>query len=197
MRAYVGVARETMLPPSSGRSTSRAPIRLRSSTIHFSAPAVRSLVGEDFHYHRQAAPTSAVWTRGSPPTQSSGSTSSWNEPWRPILMHSLFNRIALAAFTDLAHTGSAVRMQPLTGDRIRFLADAGLGLRAEHRIGDTRFTTRFDVPLICQPARAGPRPESGRRESWSFAGPSASSRRSEKAGRTGKRERVRRDKRAS
>jgi hypothetical protein len=38
-------------------------------------------------------------------------------------------------------------VQPLTGDRIRFLMDAGLGLRAEHRIGDTRFTTRFDVPL--------------------------------------------------
>ena len=58
----------------------------------------------------------------------------------------LFNRIALAAFTDLAHTlGRSV--QPLTGDRLRFIADAGIGLRAEHQIGDTRFTTRFDVPL--------------------------------------------------
>ena len=30
---------------------------------------------------------------------------------------------------------------------IGFLGDAGLGLRADHRIGDTRFTTRFDFPL--------------------------------------------------
>jgi hypothetical protein len=58
----------------------------------------------------------------------------------------LFNRIALAGFTDVSHTlGGSV--QPLTGDRVRFLMDAGLGLRAEHRIGDTRFTTRFDLPL--------------------------------------------------
>jgi len=58
----------------------------------------------------------------------------------------LFNRISVAAFTDLAHAiGGA--SQSLTGDRIRFLGDAGLGLRADHRIGDTRFTTRFDLPL--------------------------------------------------
>jgi peptidase M1-like protein len=58
----------------------------------------------------------------------------------------LFNRIALAVFTDLSHAIGG-RAQPLTGDRIRFLGDAGFGLRAEHRIGDTRFTTRFDLPL--------------------------------------------------
>jgi hypothetical protein len=66
----------------------------------------------------------------------------------------LFSRIALAAFTDLSHAigGSA---QPLLGDRIRFLGDAGLGIRAEHRIGDTRFTTRLDLPLfVSRPALA-------------------------------------------
>ena len=45
--------------------------------------------------------------------------------------------------------------QPLLGDRIRFLGDAGLGIRAEHRIGDTRFTTRLDLPLfVSRPALA-------------------------------------------
>jgi hypothetical protein len=58
----------------------------------------------------------------------------------------LFSRVALAAFTDLAQAigGSA---QPLLGERLGFIGDAGVGLRAEHRIGDTRFVTRFDMPL--------------------------------------------------
>lgn len=59
----------------------------------------------------------------------------------------LFNRVSLAAFTDLAQAigGSA---QPLTGERLRFVADGGIGVRAEHRIGDTRFVTRLDLPLF-------------------------------------------------
>jgi hypothetical protein len=59
---------------------------------------------------------------------------------------SLFSRVALAAFTDLAQGIEDGSDAPLTG-RIRFLGDAGVGLRAEHRIGDTRFVTRFDLPL--------------------------------------------------
>jgi hypothetical protein len=58
----------------------------------------------------------------------------------------LFSRVALAAFTDLAHGIEEASDSALTG-RIRFLGDAGLGIRAEHRIGDTRFVTRFDLPL--------------------------------------------------
>ncbi|HMV32133.1 MAG TPA: hypothetical protein PKA50_08430, partial [Gemmatimonadales bacterium] len=30
----------------------------------------------------------------------------------------------------------------------RLLADAGVGLRIDHRIGQTRFTTRADLPLL-------------------------------------------------
>ena len=58
----------------------------------------------------------------------------------------LLGRVAVAAFADLAHAigGTA---QPLTGERLRFLGDAGLGVRAEHRVGDTRFVTRLDLPL--------------------------------------------------
>jgi len=58
----------------------------------------------------------------------------------------LFSRVALAAFTDLAQGLERDRDAVLTG-RIRFIGDAGIGLRAEHRIGDTRFVTRFDLPL--------------------------------------------------
>jgi hypothetical protein len=58
----------------------------------------------------------------------------------------LFSRVALAAFTDLAH-GFQSDEDALSAGRIRFLGDAGVGLRAEHRIGDTRFVTRFDLPL--------------------------------------------------
>jgi hypothetical protein len=58
----------------------------------------------------------------------------------------LFSRVALAGFTDLAH---AIRDGAVTrpGAPLRFIGDAGVGLRAEHRIGDTRFVTRFDLPL--------------------------------------------------
>ena len=58
----------------------------------------------------------------------------------------LFSRVALAAFTDLAH-GFQADDDLAAGAKIRFLGDAGIGLRAEHRIGDTRFVTRFDLPL--------------------------------------------------
>ena len=58
----------------------------------------------------------------------------------------LFSRVALAAFTDLGH-GFEDAEDELVSGRIRFLGDAGVGVRAEHRIGDTRFVTRFDVPL--------------------------------------------------
>jgi hypothetical protein len=58
----------------------------------------------------------------------------------------LFSRVALAGFTDLAHTiGDGAVLRP--GAPLRFLGDAGIGLRAEHRIGDTRFVTRLDLPL--------------------------------------------------
>jgi peptidase M1-like protein len=97
------------------------------------------LVGEDFHYH---APGGAG-VRGVDSRVSAAAIAALNvEVERTLVTRPaarLFNRIALAAFTDVSHTiGQSV---------VRFLGDAGLGLRAEHRIGDTRFTTRLDLPL--------------------------------------------------
>ena len=37
--------------------------------------------------------------------------------------------------------------RPRLGERLGFVGDAGFGLRADHRIGDSRFTTRLDFPL--------------------------------------------------
>jgi hypothetical protein len=115
-----------------------------------SNPFLRSrgalLVGEDFHYQ---APGGAG-VRGIDSRISTAAIMALNlELSRALLTRpsaKLFNRASLAAFGDFSQAigGSA---QPLTGDRIRFLGDAGLGVRIEHRIGDTRFVTRLDLPL--------------------------------------------------
>jgi hypothetical protein len=116
----------------------------------FYNPFLRSrgalLVGEDFNYQSPGG----AGVRGIDPRTSAGAIAALNlEVERTLVTHPearLFNRIALAVFADVARSlGGSV--QPLTGERVRFLGDAGVGLRAQHRIGDTRFTTRFDLPL--------------------------------------------------
>ena len=101
------------------------------------------LVGEDFHYQ---APGGAG-VRGIDSRVSTAALVGLNLELEHGMARSsakLFNRVAVAGFGDLAY-----------GDDIHFLGDAGVGLRAEHRIGDTRFTTRFDLPLyVSRPALA-------------------------------------------
>jgi hypothetical protein len=103
------------------------------------------LVGQDFHYHSPGG----AGVRGLDSRVSAGAIIALNLELDQTLVSRptarLFSRVALAGFTDMAYAGEAT--QALTGERIEFLADAGLGLRADHRIGDTRFTTRFDLPL--------------------------------------------------
>jgi hypothetical protein len=95
------------------------------------------LAGEDFNYH---APGGAG-VRGMDRTVSTTLVAALNLDLEQTLLARpaarLFNRIAVAAFTDLA-----------AANRLEFVSDAGVGLRADHRIGDTRFTTRFDLPLF-------------------------------------------------
>ncbi|HEX6104647.1 MAG TPA: M1 family metallopeptidase [Gemmatimonadales bacterium] len=112
------------------------------------------LVGDDFRYH---APGGAG-VRGIDPRLSTGALVALNLELDRTLMRRpegrLFSRVSVAAFGDLAHAiGGAP--QPLTGERIRWLGDAGVGLRADHRIGDTPFVTRLDFPLfVSEPALA-------------------------------------------
>ncbi|MBA3554203.1 MAG: M1 family metallopeptidase, partial [Gemmatimonadales bacterium] len=116
----------------------------------FGNPFLRSrgalLVGDDFRYH---APGGAG-VRGVDPRVSTAAIVALNvELERTVLARpeaGLFNRVGIAAFADLGQAiGGSV--EPLNGERIRLLGDAGIGVRAEHRIGDTRFATRFDLPL--------------------------------------------------
>jgi hypothetical protein len=104
------------------------------------------LVGDDFRYHSPGG----AGVRGVDPRVSTAAIVALNlELEQTILTQPdahLFQRVALAAFTDASH-GIGGTAQLLTGGRIKLLADAGVGLRAEHRIGDTRFSTRFDFPL--------------------------------------------------
>jgi hypothetical protein len=105
------------------------------------------LVGDDFHYHSPGG----AGIRGIDPRISSAGIVALNLELEQTVLTSpgarLFNRVGLAGFTDWGY-GLGDAAQAIAGDRVRFLGDAGVGFRAEHRIGDTRFITRFDVPLF-------------------------------------------------
>jgi hypothetical protein len=105
------------------------------------------LVGDDMHYHSPGGGN----VRGIDPRVSSAGLVALNLELERTLATNpsahIFKRVALAGFTDWAY-GLGTAAEPLTGNRIRFLGDAGLGIRAEHSIGDTHFVTRFDLPLF-------------------------------------------------
>ncbi len=116
----------------------------------FNNPFLRSrgalLVGDDVHYH---APGGGG-LRGIDPRVSTAALLALNVELDRTLVSrgsaKLFRRVSLAAFGDLAHTVSD-RSVDRAGEPIEFLADAGIGLRADHRIGETTFVTRIDLPL--------------------------------------------------
>ena len=58
----------------------------------------------------------------------------------------LFNSISVAAFGDLGVADGDLAAG--SGSEFKGIAEAGVGLRATHRIGQTAFTTRFDLPLF-------------------------------------------------
>lgn len=58
----------------------------------------------------------------------------------------LFRRVGLALFGDGGHTIKDARFRG--PDPLRLVGDAGVGFRAEHRIGETNFTTRMDFPIL-------------------------------------------------
>ena len=125
------------------------------------------LVQDDVHYHapggvgvRALDPRlSAAWGVGGTVELERGLLS------RP--RGGLFNRIALAAFGDAGLTDFTTS----ASQDVDFLADVGIGLRADHRIGQTRFTTRFDVPFfVSRPelARQAQDDKTGWRWTFSF-----------------------------
>jgi hypothetical protein len=81
----------------------------------------------------------------------------------------LLNRLAIAGFAD----GAAANGDLNPGrDGLVTVADAGIGIRLDHRLGQTAFQTRFDFPLwVSRPALAqdhGPAEPIGLRWSFSF-----------------------------
>jgi hypothetical protein len=104
------------------------------------------LVGDDFNYHSPGG----AGVRGADPHLSTAAIVALNlELERNVLTQPsahLFRRVSAALFSDLSHGIGGMSQAPPDG-RIRFLGDAGIGIRATHRIGDTEFVTRFDLPL--------------------------------------------------
>ena len=74
----------------------------------------------------------------------------------------LFQRVALTAFGDLGWADGDAAVG--TAHDMAFLGDAGVGIEADHRIGQTRFATRFDLPLyVSRPELAQDRISSGKK----------------------------------
>ena len=111
----------------------------------FGNPFLRSdgavLVREDVNYHAPGGGN----LRGFDPRLSSEGLVALNlELERNLVLRrnaKLFNRVAVALFGDAGHTFDGAAPD-------RFLADAGVGLRIDHQIGQIRFTTRGDFPLL-------------------------------------------------
>jgi Peptidase family M1 domain len=103
------------------------------------------LVGEDFHYHVPGG----GGVRGIDQRVSAASLISLNLELERTLWErpssKLFHRVGVAAFSDIARQLGGTT--PPTTGVIRFLGDAGVGIRVDHRIGDTSFMTRLDLPL--------------------------------------------------
>ena len=104
------------------------------------------LVGDDFNYQSPGG----AGLRGADPHLSTAAIVALNLELEHTLLTQpsahLLRRVSAALFTDLSHGIGGMSQEPANG-RIRFLGDAGIGLRAAHRIGDTDFVTRFDFPL--------------------------------------------------
>jgi hypothetical protein len=105
------------------------------------------LVREDFHYQSPGG----AGVRGVDPRLSTSAIVALNLEVEQRLLSrpesNLFKRVSIAVFSDLAQGIGSMSQTPATGS-IRFLSDAGFGLRAAHRIGDTEFVTRFDFPFF-------------------------------------------------
>ncbi len=110
---------------------------------HYQAPGGGDVLG--------LAPTvSATWLAGA---SIEAGPRLIDAPTRPV-----FSTLSLVGFAD----ASLLDPRALGRDAA---ADAGVGLRAWHRIGPTRFVTRLDLPLYVNPVRASVAVRAGDR-SW-------------------------------
>ncbi|MEP6688979.1 MAG: M1 family aminopeptidase, partial [Gemmatimonadales bacterium] len=145
-RLYAGIAAGNALPAKQRQIYVQGADPLERLANPFLRSRGSLLEGADIRYQMPGG----GGLRGIDPRVSLGGLLSLNAELERTLVSRptarLFSRVALAAFTDLGRGFQDEGDAPAAG-RIRFLGDAGVGLRAEHRIGDTRFVTRFDLPL--------------------------------------------------
>jgi hypothetical protein len=115
--------------------------------VQIDNPYLRSLgaplAGSDFHYQ---TPGGAALRGLSPYTTANTALALGTSiGWTPVNRRGghLFNRVTASAFGDAAWANGS-----LSSDNTLHLAgDAGIGLQAAHRIGQTSFVTRFDFPV--------------------------------------------------
>ncbi len=115
----------------------------------FGNPFLRSrgalLAGRDAHYHM---PGGGGGVRGLATGITAARLASINaELERRVLQRSrsrLFRDVRVALFADGALADGDIRL----GGGGAAVADAGVGLRAAHRIGETGFETRIDLPIM-------------------------------------------------
>ena len=103
--------------------------------------------GADFYYHAPGGGN----LRGFSPAMSGTQVYALSlELERTILRRprgGLFNRVSLAAFGDGAISDAGLLPGTAPGDLNAF-GDAGIGVRIGHRLGQTNFVTRFDLPVF-------------------------------------------------
>ncbi len=103
--------------------------------------------GSDFYYHAPGGGN----LRGFSPAMSGTQVYALSvELERTVLRRpraGLFNRVSLAAFGDGALSDAG--LLPGAGpENLNAFGDAGVGLRIGHRLGQTNFVTRFDLPVF-------------------------------------------------
>ena len=165
LRFYGGVATSGSAPPKQRQIYIAGADPLQQ----FGNPFLRSdgalLVRPDVYYH---APGGGNLRGFDPRLSAEGLVAVNLEVERTLVSRQqgkLFRRVAVAGFGDAGHTIGA-------GGTSRFLADAGVGLRAEHQIGQTRFTTRADFPLVVNRPRLAQDRDPGTDEfgfRWAFS----------------------------
>jgi hypothetical protein len=88
--------------------------------------------------------------RGYDPTTTASSALAFNIDLERTMVSrpraKLFRQVGIAAFGDFALADGSFSKTP-GSTAPRFAGDAGVGIRATHRIGNTQFVTRFDMPL--------------------------------------------------
>ena len=88
--------------------------------------------------------------RGYDPTTTASSALAFNIDLERTMVSrpraKLFRQVGIAAFGDFALADGSFSKTPAS-TAPRFAGDAGVGIRATHRIGNTQFVTRFDMPL--------------------------------------------------